>query len=47
MRTDINPCLSVVKSKLKNPFYKHRLADFTSSQFLTSKYHPDLELLLK
>ncbi|GAA4197611.1 YciI family protein [Pedobacter jeongneungensis] len=35
------------KILMEDPFYKHRLADFTITQFLTSQYHPDLELLLK
>ncbi len=35
------------KILMEDPFYKHLLADFTITQFLTSQYHPDLELLLK
>ncbi|TCD11238.1 GTP cyclohydrolase [Pedobacter frigidisoli] len=31
---------------MEDPFYKHRLADFSITQFLTSQYHPDLEALL-
>ncbi|WP_421940813.1 YciI family protein [Pedobacter sp.] len=31
---------------MEDPFYKHRLADYKITQFLTSQYHPDLEKLL-
>lgn len=34
------------KILMEDPFYTHRLADYTITQFLTSQYHPDLELLL-
>lgn len=34
------------KILMEDPFYKHRLADFSITQFLTSQYHPDLEALL-
>nr|WP_227256133.1 YciI family protein [Pedobacter sp. MR2016-19] len=34
------------KILMEDPFYKHRLADFTITHFLTSQYHPDLESLL-
>lgn len=30
----------------EDPFYKHKLADFDITEFLTSKYHPDLKNLL-
>ena len=30
----------------EDPFYKHELAEFTITQFLTSQYHPDLKKLL-
>lgn len=30
----------------EDPFYKHQLAQFTITEFLTSQYHPDLENLL-
>ncbi|MCZ4244613.1 YciI family protein [Pedobacter punctiformis] len=30
----------------EDPFYEHRLAHFTITQFLTSLYHPDLKELL-
>jgi|SRR5882672_3531911 len=31
----------------EDPFYKHKLADFTITEFLTSQYHPELKDLLK
>ena len=31
----------------EDPFYIHRLADFTITEFLTSQYHPELKKLLK
>ena len=31
----------------EDPFYKHNLAEFTITEFLTSQYHPDLEEFLK
>jgi uncharacterized protein YciI len=34
------------KILMEDPFYKHRLADFSITHFLTSQYHPDLEALL-
>jgi len=34
------------KILMEDPFYKHRLADFSITQFLTSQYHPDLKSLL-
>lgn len=34
------------KILMEDPFYKHRLADFSITEFLTSKYHPDLKSLL-
>ena len=30
----------------EDPFYKHKLAEFNITEFLTSKYHPDLKNLL-
>jgi uncharacterized protein YciI len=30
----------------EDPFYKHKLAEFTITEFLTSQYHPDLKKLL-
>ncbi|HTE01256.1 MAG TPA: YciI family protein [Mucilaginibacter sp.] len=30
----------------EDPFYKHHLAEFTVTEFLTSQYHPDLKELL-
>lgn len=30
-----------------DPFYIHKLADFTITEFLTSQYHPDLKKFLK
>jgi uncharacterized protein YciI len=30
----------------EDPFYKHELAEFTITEFLTSQYHPDLKNLL-
>lgn len=31
----------------EDPFYIHKLADFTITEFLTSQHHPDLKALLK
>jgi uncharacterized protein YciI len=31
----------------EDPFYKHKLAEFSIMEFLTSQYHPDLKKLLK
>jgi uncharacterized protein YciI len=31
----------------EDPFYTHKLAEFTITQFLTSQYHPDLKPLLQ
>lgn len=31
----------------EDPFYIHKLAEFTITEFLTSQYHPQLEALLK
>jgi uncharacterized protein YciI len=31
----------------EDPFYIHKLADFTITEFLTSQYHPQLTKLLK
>ncbi|MCB0489209.1 MAG: YciI family protein [Cyclobacteriaceae bacterium] len=31
----------------EDPFYSHKLAEFTITQFLTSQYHPELKELLK
>jgi uncharacterized protein YciI len=30
----------------EDPFYQHKLAEFTITEFLTSKYHPDLKNIL-
>jgi uncharacterized protein YciI len=30
----------------EDPFYTHRLAEFTITEFLTSQYHPELKKLL-
>ncbi|MBK0380611.1 YciI family protein [Mucilaginibacter segetis] len=30
----------------EDPFYQHKLAEFTITEFLTSQYHPDLKALL-
>jgi uncharacterized protein YciI len=30
----------------EDPFYKHNLAEFAITEFLTSQYHPDLKGLL-
>ena len=38
---------ALVKKIIKeDPFYKHQLAEFTITQFLTSQYHPELKNLL-
>lgn len=31
----------------EDPFYKHELAEFTITEFLTSQYHPDLKDFLR
>jgi uncharacterized protein YciI len=31
----------------EDPFYTHKLAEFSITEFLTSQYHPDLKKLLK
>jgi len=31
----------------EDPFYQHKLAEFSITEFLTSQYHPDLKKLLK
>ena len=31
----------------EDPFYEHKLATFTITEFLTSQYHPELKSLLK
>ena len=31
----------------EDPFYKHKLAEFTIIEFLTSQYHPELKNLLR
>ena len=45
--------LALAKSKetieqilTEDPFYIHKLAEFTITEFLTSQYHPDLKKLL-
>lgn len=30
----------------EDPFYTHKLAEFTITEFLTSQYHPELKKLL-
>jgi uncharacterized protein YciI len=46
--------LALAKSKEKveqiireDPFYIHKLAEFSITEFLTSQHHPDLKKLLK
>jgi uncharacterized protein YciI len=46
--------LALAKSKVEveqiiaeDPFYIHKLAKFTITEFLTSQHHPDLQKLLK
>ncbi|WDF76595.1 YciI family protein [Mucilaginibacter sp. KACC 22773] len=36
----------VEKIITEDPFYKHELAEFTLTEFLTSQYHPELGSLL-
>lgn len=31
---------------IEDPFYTHKLAEFTITEFLTSQYHPELKKLL-
>lgn len=31
----------------EDPFYSHKLAEFTITEFLTSQYHPELKKLLR
>ncbi len=31
----------------EDPFYKHKLAEFSVTEFLTSQYHPELKKLLQ
>lgn len=31
----------------EDPFYIHKLADFSITEFMTSQYHPELKNLLK
>ena len=45
--------LALTKSKeeveqiiAEDPFYIHKLAEFTITEFLTSQYHPDLKNLI-
>jgi uncharacterized protein YciI len=38
---------AVEKLIKEDPFYKHELAEFTVTEFLTSQYHPDLKEFLK
>ncbi|KQR70696.1 YciI family protein [Pedobacter sp. Leaf176] len=35
------------KILMEDPFYKHKLADFSITQFRTSQYHQDLKSLLR
>ncbi|MGF7079590.1 YciI family protein [Mucilaginibacter sp. UYCu711] len=37
---------AVEKLIKEDPFYKHKLAEFTVTEFLTSQYHPDLKEFL-
>ncbi|HEY0245232.1 MAG TPA: YciI family protein [Mucilaginibacter sp.] len=37
---------AVEKIIKEDPFYKHELAEFTITEFLTSQYHPDLKEFL-
>ncbi len=37
---------TVEKIIKEDPFYKHQLAEFDITEFLTSKHHPDLKNLL-
>jgi uncharacterized protein YciI len=37
----------VEKIMQEDPFYTHKLAEFTITEFLTSQYHPDLKPLLQ
>ena len=37
---------TVEKIIAEDPFYKHQLAEFDITHFLTSQYHPDLKNLL-
>jgi uncharacterized protein YciI len=41
-----NSVEEVEKIIAEDPFHKHQLAEFTITQFLTSKYHQDLKDLL-
>ena len=34
---------AVEKIIKEDPFYKHQLAEFTITEFLTSQYHPELK----
>ena len=34
---------AVEKIIIEDPFYKHELAEFTITEFLTSQYHPELK----
>jgi uncharacterized protein YciI len=37
----------VIEKLIKeDPFYKHKLAEFTITEFLTSQYHPELKEFL-
>ena len=37
---------AVEKIIKEDPFYKHKLAEFTITEFLTSQYHPELKEFL-
>lgn len=41
-----NSIEEVEKIVHEDPFFKHKLAEITITQFLTSQYHPDLKRLL-
>lgn len=36
----------IEKIMKEDPFYTHKLAEFTITEFLTSQYHPDLKKFL-
>ena len=41
-----NTKAEVEKIIKEDPFYKHELAEFTITEFLTSQYHPDIKEFL-
>ncbi|WP_158799116.1 YciI family protein [Pedobacter sp. L105] len=42
-----NTTAEVEKIIQEDPFYRYELAEFDITEFLTSQYHPELEVLLK